>query len=163
MLAEDLVDELSTPHAVGHVHTELDCCGAHVFFVEFADVHTGEFLDGAVHGEALPRALEVDDVISTRHLSGTVQVQGDLFDHLLHEIHHPLVVLVGHIEFHLGELRIVETAHSLVAEVFGKFVYAIKSADDEAFEVQLVGNAQVQRHVQGVVMGLERTSRGSSI
>ena len=37
--------------------------------------------------------------------------------------------------------------HSFVAEVFGKFIYPFKAAYDEAFEVELVGNTEVQRYV----------------
>ena len=37
------------------------------------------------------------------------------------------------------------------------------SADQQALEIQLVGNSEVQPHVEGVVMGDERLSRRASV
>ena len=72
-----------------------------------------------------------------------------------------MVILVGHVDFHDGELRIVGLVHPFVAEVLGKFIDPFKTTYDEALEVELIGNAEVQRNVQRIVVGDERTGRGT--
>ena len=52
--------------------------------------------------------------------------------------------------------------HALVAEVLCKFIDSVESADNESFEVQLVGNSEVQRNIQSVVVGDERSGGGTS-
>jgi len=74
---------------------------------------------------------------------------------LLGEIHHPVVVLVGDINLHGGELWVVCPVHAFVTEVLGKLVHAFKTAYDEALQVELIGNAQVEGNVQGIVVGDE--------
>ena len=73
-----------------------------------------------------------------------------------------MVILVGHIDFHDGELWVVRLVHPFVAEVFGKFIHPFKATYDEAFEVELVGNTQVQWHVKRVVVRDEWSSCGAT-
>ena len=53
--------------------------------------------------------------------------------------------------------------NAFIAEVFGKLIDGGKAPDDEALEVELVGNTQVERHIQGLVMSREGASKGASI
>ncbi len=46
--------------------------------------------------------------------------------------------------------------HSFVAEIFGKFVHTVETADNKALQVQLVGNTQVERDIQRIVVGNKR-------
>ena len=45
--------------------------------------------------------------------------------------------------------------HTLVAEVLRELVHSVESAHDEPLEIELVGDAQVQRNVQRIVVGDE--------
>ena len=69
--------------------------------------------------------------------SGAVYLGRNPFEELLGELHHPTVVLVGNIDLHAGEFRIVGTVHTLVAEVFTQFIYTVKTTYDQFFEVEL--------------------------
>ena len=63
---------------------------------------------------------------------------------------------------HGRKLRVVCAIHTLVTEVAREFVYPFKTAHDKTFEVQLIGDTQVQRNVQRVVVRDERTSRSAA-
>ena len=76
-----------------------------------------------------------------------VDGHGHFLEEVLHELHHPDVVLVGHVNLHAGELGVVGLVHTLVAEVLGKLVDAGEASDDESLEVELVGDTQVQGDV----------------
>ena len=52
---------------------------------------------------------------------------------------------------------------AFIAEVFRKLIDGGKAPDDEALEVELVGNTQIERHIQGLVMSREGASKGASI
>ena len=52
--------------------------------------------------------------------------------------------------------------HTFVAEVLGELVDSGKTAHDEALEVQFIGNTHIHIHIQGVVVGDERTGRGTT-
>ena len=77
--------------------------------------------------------------------------------------HHVVVVGVGLVELEHGELRIVGPVHALVPEVVADLVDPLEPAHQQPLEVQLVRDAQVQRHVQRVVVGDERPRRGAAV
>ena len=52
--------------------------------------------------------------------------------------------------------------HAFVAEVLREFVHALEAAHDQPFQVELVGDAHIERDVEGVVVGDERTGRGAA-
>ena len=74
-------------------------------------------------------------------------------------LHHPVVVLVGDVQLHDGELGVVRPVHPFVAEVSAELVHPVEPAHDQPLQVKLVGNPQVERDVQGVVVGDERPRR----
>ncbi len=92
-----------------------------------------------------------------------MEVDGDLFYHFLHKVHHPFIILVGNIEFHLCKLRVVKPAHAFISEIFAEFIYPVISSYDQPFQIQLIGNTQIEGHVQAVVMGLERTGSSTTV
>ena len=77
--------------------------------------------------------------------------------------HHVGVVGVRLVELQHGELRIVGPVHALVPEVVPDLVDPLEPADQQPLEIELVGDAQVQRHVQRVVVGHERPRRGAAV
>ena len=120
-------------------------------------------LDGFEHCVAFPRAFEVNQVLADLHLGSAVQGNRHRLHHLFHEVHHPFVVLISHVQLHLGEFGVVEAVHTFVAEVLRELIHAVETADDEFFEVQFIGDTQVERHVEGVVMGFEGACGGTSV
>ena len=93
------------------------------------------------------RRLEANGVLTNSCICCTVYSHGHLFQHVLYEAHHPMVILVGHIDFHHGKFRVVGFIHTLVTEVFGKFIHPFKTTHNEALEVEFVGNPQIQRRI----------------
>ena len=91
-----------------------------------------------------------------------MQRDGDPFEHLFDELHHPDVVLVSDVDLHHRELGVVRTVHPFVAEVLAELVHAVETSYDQAFEIQFVGDAQVERDVQCVVVRDERPGRRSA-
>ena len=77
--------------------------------------------------------------------------------------HHPGVVGVRLVELEHRELRIVRPVDPLVPEVVPDLVHPLEPADDQPLEVQLVGDAQVERHVERVVVRHERTRRRAAV
>ena len=56
----------------------------------------------------------------------------------------------------------MRAVHALVAEVLAELVHAVESADDQLFEVELRGDAQVEVDIERVVVRDERTRRGAA-
>ena len=69
---------------------------------------------------------------------------------------------IGLVEFQHGELGIVPGREAFVAEVAVDLEDPVKAADQEPFEVEFRGDAQVEVHVQGLVVGLERLGGGAA-
>ncbi len=81
-------------------------------------------------------------------------------DHLLGEVHQVVVGGVGLVELEHGELGVVAGGQPLVAEVAVDLEDLVEAAHHQALEVQLRGDAQVEVHVEGVVVGAEWLGRG---
>ncbi len=67
-----------------------------------------------------------------------------------------MVIPVGGVEFHLGELGVVGGVYTFVAEVTTNFVNTFQVAHEQALEVKLKGDAQVEVLFELVVVGDER-------
>ena len=130
--------------------------------IHAGDVDAGVLLDGVNHGDALERSLEADNIVADLHFSGAVHIKTDAFKHLLGEVHHPVIVLVGYIDLHAGELGIVSAVHTLVAEILGELIYPFETAHDKTLQIKLIGDAEIQGDVKRIVMGDERTCGSSS-
>ena len=64
-----------------------------------------------------------------------MQIHCNFFHHFLYEIHHPLIIFVGNIKFHLSELGIMKATHSFISEIFRKFIHPIKTSNYETLQV----------------------------
>ena len=62
------------------------------------------------------------------------------------------------VELHHGELGVVASRNAFVAKHAANFVHAFHAANNEALQVQFKRNAQKERHVERVVMRVERAS-----
>ena len=159
VLAENGVDEFTHPHRRSVFHVQLVAGGTQLGYVHPLDIHAGIFLDGIQDADPAVGSLEIHVVPGDVHHGGTVHGQGDLLQHLLHEFHHPQVVLVGDVNLHAGELGIMGLVHAFVAEVFSELINPVVAAHDKSFEVKLIGDTHVQGNIQRVVVGDERTGR----
>ncbi len=83
--------------------------------------------------------------------------------HRLGQAHHVGVVGVGLIELQHGEFRIMGPVHALVPEVVADLVDPFQPAHQQSLEIQLVRDAEVERHIQRIVMGDERARRRTAI
>jgi hypothetical protein len=70
----------------------------------------------------------------------------------LGELQHPFDIGVGLVELEHRVLRAVPLIHPLVAEYPADLEDAVVAADDEPLEVQLERDAQVEVHIEGVVV-----------
>ena len=91
-----------------------------------------------------------------------MKLHGDFLQHILHEFHHPDVVLVCHVNLHASELWIVRLVHALVTEVLGELVDAVVAAYDQPLKVQLVCDSHVQVYVQCIMVRDEWAGGGAS-
>ena len=130
-----------------------------LLFALARDVVAGLLADGVGHRQAAERRLERDRPAVDHELRGAVHGHRDAFEQLLGELHHPAVVLVGDVDLHAGELGVVRAVHALVAEVLAQLVDAVEPADDQLFEIELRGDAQVEVDVERVVVRDEGTRR----
>ncbi len=78
------------------------------------------------------------------------------------EVHQIFIGCIGLIELHHGEFRVVAYRNTFIAEVAVDFEDPLQAADNQSLQVQFRGNAQIQLHVQGVVMGYKRPGRRSA-
>ena len=80
----------------------------------------------------------------------------DVLNHRFDEVHDRIHIHVCGVELEHGEFRIVLEADALIAEVAADFVDALNAAGDDALQVQLEGDAQVEILVELIVMRDER-------
>ena len=81
---------------------------------------------------------------------------------MLGEAHHPVVILILHVELHTGELGIVELVHALVAEVFANFIHALEATYNQPLQIELGGDAHIHVNVEGIEMRDERACAGTT-
>src|SRR5262245_23154995 len=90
-------------------------------------------------------------------------VLGDAGHELLDPLHRVAVVGVGLVPFDHRELGRVLVGDALVAEVLADFVDPVEAADDEALEVELGGDPEVEIGIELVRAGHERLGEGASV
>ncbi len=135
LLTEDFVDEFALAHSVVYLDAEAAGGGAQLLFVHAGDVDTGVLLDSLCHSDTREGSLEADDIVAHLDLGGAVDIHTDFLQHVFGKVHHPVVVLVGHVYLHAGKLGVMGAIHTLVAEVLGELVHTLEAAYDKALEV----------------------------
>ena len=160
--AEDGVDQFALAHRRGNLHAEFLTGGAKIGLGHSLYVYSCILLDSIKDREAAVRSGKIDCVTGNLYLGSSVDLEGDLLEHLLHELHHPDVVLVSYVDLHAGELRVMGLVHTLVAEVLRELIHSVVAAYDKPLKVKLVGDTKIKRNVKRIVMGNERAGRSSS-
>ncbi len=141
LLAEDFIDQFSFTHGLVHLYVQLPANFAQLFLIHSGDIDSGMLFNGVDHGHAWIGSFKIDFPVSDGCLCCSQHFCGDLFQHLFGKLHHPLVILVGNVNFHYRKLRVVRPVHPLVAEVSRKLVNTFKATYDQPLQVKLVGNA----------------------
>ena len=160
--AEDFVYQLAFSHCIVYLHVQFLADFADLFFIHSGEVVSCKFFDWIEHGNTLERSLEVDYVITYLNFCCTVYIHTDLFDHIFSKLHHPVVILVGYVNFHTSEFWVMSTVHTFITEVLSDFVYTFKSTYDQTFQVKFAGNTHIQRNIKCIMVSNERTCRSSS-
>ena len=160
--AEDFVDQLALAHTLIDLDAELLSHAANFFLAHFAQIIARFFLDGVEDGQATIGGFETYGLAVDHRLGRAVHGGADAFEHALGEVHHPVVVLVLHIEFHAGELGVVRAVHAFVAEVLADFVHAFEPAYDQAFEVKFRSDAAIHLLVERIEMRDEGACRSAA-
>ena len=112
---------------------------------------------------ALPGRLQVDVVATEGDLRRPDRLLRDGLDELLDAGHRVLVVRVGLVPLDHRELGRVLVGHALVAEVLRELVDALEAADDEALEVELGRDAEVEVLVELVRVRHERVGERAAV
>src|SRR5437868_856819 len=53
--------------------------------------------------------------------------------------------------------------YPLIPKIVPDFIYTVETANNETLEIQLVGNAKIERHVERIVMRYKRPRCGSAV
>ena len=91
------------------------------------------------------------------HLQRAARGKRRRLDDALRELHHAFEVAERLVELHGGELGVMIRIHALVAELAPDLEHLLEAAHQQALEMQLGGDAQVEVLVQRVVMRDEGT------
>ena len=161
-LAEQFVYELALAHCLVHFHAFLLAEVAYFLLALAVHVEAGFFLNGIEYRQSAVGSLERNEVAVNHALGLSVHGGAYFFEQLLGERHHPVIVLVLHVQFHACELRVVVAVHTFVSEVLAYLVDTFEAAHDESFQVELGSDAHVHVLVQCVEMRRERACRCSS-
>ena len=129
-------------------------------------VHTrasiGVLQDRFAHRQALEGGEHVHRLAVVGQRGVAVHLLDHMADQLLIEVHQVVVVPVGRVELHHGELGVVADADAFVAEVAVDLEHALETADQQALQVQLGRDAQEHFLIQRVVVRLEGFGVGTA-
>ena len=125
-------------------------------------VDAAEFGDGVLHGQAAEGRRIGDQLLAPGQGFRAHHGPGHIGDQALRQRHHVPQVLAGRVELHHGELGVVTNAESFVAEVPVDLEDLLEAAHDQPLEVELRRDAEVEGHVQGIVVGDEGAGRGAA-
>ena len=95
--------------------------------------------------------------------AGAEQLDDEPGHHFFGQRGHIVVVRVRLVPLRHREFRIVEARKPLVPKIVADLVHLLESAHETALEVQLIGDAEVERRVEGLVMCLERQRRRATV
>ena len=81
---------------------------------------------------------------------------------LLGQVHQVVIIPIGLVELEHRELGVVPRRDALVTEIAVDLENFLESADHQPLQIELRRDAQVQVHVQRVVMRAKRPRRGAA-
>ena len=108
------------------------------------------------HALAGPPIGEVDLLTANLDHGGAESITRSRGDELLADVHDLVPVAERLVQLHHGEFRIMASGGALVTEGSGNLEDSLHAAHDQTLEVQLDGDAEIQLHVERVVVRGER-------
>ncbi len=120
-------------------------------------------VEGVDEGDPAPRCLQVDLVAAELDDRRAERLLRHTLDEPLDARHRVAVVGVRLVPLEHRELGVVLEGDALVAEVLAELVDALQTADDQALEVELGRDPEVEILVELVVVRHERLREGAAI
>ena len=108
------------------------------------------------HREPIERIAELDRCALIRDRRRAENLLRDLTHQLLGQIHQITIIAVCLVELEHREFGIVPRRDAFVAKVPVDLEHFLEAADDEALQIELGRNPQIQIHVERVVMRSKR-------
>ena len=151
-VGQELVDEASPANLLGDGDAQLTHAARQRRRVpKLGNVNAAVLEERGAEVDAGPRRLQVDGLALPGDRGRAEDILRDGGDHLLHHSHDVVVVGVGLVAFEERVLGVVVGVQALVAEDAADLKDTLQAADDAALEVELDGDAEVERAVQGAV------------
>ena len=130
--------------------------------IDHIKVHTGVLPNRLDHADTAEGLRKVDIHTAVVDLRGAQDLFRHMAVHGLGLLHHAVIVRVGLVELQEGEFRVMPGIQSLVAENAADLVDTLHAAHDQALQIQLQRDAQLQILIQGVVVGEEGAGSGAA-
>ena len=111
-----------------------------------------EFDDRLFQRKAFERGRKIELLTLVVYRRRAAHLPHEMPDQILGQSHQVLVVGISLVEFQHRKFGIVPGGQSLVAKITVNLEHFLHTADDEPLQIQLRGNAQVQLHVERIVM-----------
>ena len=131
----------------------------HVGFVEILVDHLADRLD---HLDPLEGTRDRDLFSLVPNRWRAVDALRQVDHERLGQLHHALDIRVGLVELQHRVLGAVPLVHALVAENAPDLKDAVEAADDEALQIELEGDSEVELHVKRVMVSPKGTRRGTA-
>ncbi len=141
--AKNFVNELTFAHRVLNFYPEVLAHFAQLSLIHPGNVHSGVFFNCVNHSDTAEWSFEIYNVVTNLHFCCAIDIKTYLFKKLFSELHHPVIVLVCHINFHAGKFRIMGSVHTFIAEILGEFIYTLEATDNKTLKVKFIRNTQV--------------------
>ena len=157
VLAKDCINKLALTHLLINLNVKFLTSLSKLSLAHACNINTCILLDSLKHRKSSVTSCKINLCTVDVYLGSSVHSLCNSCKHLLHKIHHPVVVLVCNINLHTGKLRVMGSVHTLVTEVLCKLIHTVVTANDKTFQIKLICNTQIKRHVQSIVVGNERS------
>ena len=127
-----------------------------------AEPARGGLRGGMTQRQSLEGRAHVDRVLAERELGGPGHLPCHRRQQLFGKGHQPLVVHVGPVKLEHRELGVVLRRNTFIPEVTIDLENAFDAPDGEPLEIQLRRDAEVELHVERVVMRREGARQGAA-
>ncbi len=155
----------TNPHATFEINIQFLFLGSRLYFfgsAERVDIQTTSVENGLSERDAGPGSVEVERSALYRNRSSADGFGSHVADQIFQERQEGIFLRIRPVELNHGELRIVRIVNAFVPKTAANFKDPLKAANQKPLQIELRSNAQVQVDIEGVVMGRERPSVGTT-
>ena len=115
------------------------------------------------HRHARKRRREVNRVFAVRDLQRAARGSRAFHKNIFHHLHHARQIAERLIALHHRKFGQMRRVHAFVAKIFRDFVHALVHADEQAFQIQFVRNAQIQIAFEFIVVRHKRFRQRAAV